>query len=52
MSEQVRDLESFRAEVASWLQDNFPKTLKGQGIAPFGGVEGEAEIDPGCCFLA
>jgi len=46
MSEQVRDLESFRAEVASWLQDNFPKTLKGQGIAPFGGVEGEVEIDP------
>jgi len=46
MSEQARDLESFRAEVASWLQDNFPKTLKGQGIAPFGGVEGEVEIDP------
>jgi len=46
MSEQVRDLETFRAEVASWLQDNFPKTLKGQGIAPFGGVEGEVEIDP------
>ncbi|MFZ8974255.1 MAG: acyl-CoA dehydrogenase family protein [Pseudomonadales bacterium] len=46
MSEQVRDLESFRVEVASWLQDNFPKTLKGQGIAPFGGVEGEVEIDP------
>lgn len=46
MSEQMRDLESFRAEVASWLQDNFPKTLKGQGIAPFGGVEGEVEIDP------
>ena len=46
MSEQVRDLESFRTEVASWLQDNFPKTLKGQGIAPFGGVEGEVEIDP------
>jgi len=46
MSEQARDLESFRAEVASWLRDNFPKTLKGQGIAPFGGVEGEVEIDP------
>ncbi|MGB2238353.1 MAG: acyl-CoA dehydrogenase family protein [Pseudomonadales bacterium] len=36
--------ESFRAEVAQWLEENFPKALKGQGIAPFGGVEGEISI--------
>lgn len=41
----MSDLAPFRAEVANWLSDNFPQSLKGQGISPFGGVEGEAEID-------
>ena len=45
MSDQMSDLAPFRAEVANWLSDNFPQSLKGQGISPFGGVEGEAEID-------
>ena len=45
MSDQISDLAPFRAEVANWLSDNFPQSLKGQGISPFGGVEGEAEID-------
>ena len=44
MSDQMSDLAPFRAEVANWLSDNFPQSLKGQGISPCGGFEGEAEI--------
>ncbi len=44
MNDIATQNESFRAEVAQWLEENFPKALKGQGIAPFGGVEGEIAI--------
>ncbi len=44
MNDIATQNESFRAEVAQWLEENFPKALKGQGIAPFGGVEGEISI--------
>lgn len=38
------ELDAFRADVRSWLQDNFPESLKGKGLAPFGGFEGEGEL--------
>ena len=38
MTDQAGNLDTFRAEVADWLQGNFPENLKSQGIAPFGGV--------------
>ena len=37
-------LDQFRHEVRDWLAQNFPKSLAGRGIEPFGGVEGEATI--------
>ena len=39
-----QDLSQFRQDVRNWLGDNFPKSLIGRGIEPFGGVEGEASI--------
>lgn len=37
-------LDQFRQEVRDWLAQNFPKSLAGRGIEPFGGVEGEETI--------
>ena len=34
-----QDLGQFRQEVRNWLGDNFPQSLIGRGIEPFGGVE-------------
>ena len=45
MTDQAGNLDTFRAEVAGWLQENFPENLKGQGIAPFGGVEGDRVVE-------
>ena len=44
MNDIATQHEPFRAEVAEWLEENFPKSLKGAGIAPFGGVEGEIPV--------
>ena len=45
MTDQANNLAAFRAEAAEWLQENFPENLKGEGIAPFGGVEGDRAVE-------
>jgi alkylation response protein AidB-like acyl-CoA dehydrogenase len=45
MTDQAGNLDTFRVEVAEWLQGNFPENLKSQGIAPFGGVEGDRVVE-------
>ena len=44
MPASTPDLDAFREEVRSWLNDNFPASLKDKGLAPFGGFEGEGQM--------
>jgi alkylation response protein AidB-like acyl-CoA dehydrogenase len=42
MSEATNELEAFRSEARAWLEENFPKSLSGQGIAMHGTLTGDA----------
>ncbi len=44
MAASTPELDTFREEVKSWLTDNFPTSLAGKGLAPFGGFEGEGSV--------
>ncbi len=45
MAEESAELVAFRAEARTWLQENFPQSLSGNGMAVLGGGDGSNSLE-------
>ncbi len=45
MADSNADLDAFRAEARTWLEDNFPASLKDKGLAPWGARQEGVHVD-------